>query len=746
MANTSFNNIDQYQLYSRPRHMRFVFLVAKSFTYSQLSSLIRTNLRYWGGRYNPIIPTEEGTIKKEYVELASQYDPDIVFYSDDVDIQQVKELKIFNPHTYQKLGESHIEGVNAFYLTALSGQQGAVLMPRDLYNLTTPLFEFYQINYGLTSSGVVSDYGITRNLQQVVVGSDNYGSINETIHREKPISGAQMAKVNAFTSILRSQNSAEATASELVIAKDQTCKEDLLYYWNRQLYDCYNVIYVTVEELMELCKDRYFGGILYDLTQQMHIDVVSLSLTDAEVNSIILHHIMPIGFNRLFKYKKIDGFPFPVTDGFGNASQFHENMAVQALYGGAGIVTIPVLSFTSKLEFERQRWAIDVQIRKAGTSNHNWLAFPLTTDSTQILKTEGRVNKYRQLCYYTTNDRGLAPAIDVNIPTFSALLPQLIQRPVVNGEIKPTIYQRVGLHDSSRRLTGFLQTFNYDFDTIDEFFCDKYWVDIFEDLCTSGKAAGDSISFGELSRRCQKVFDDLGIKFGPRDQTRMNFENMEKGLLYHLERLCKLGVFITGYKLKCSECSSIYWYNLDTTRTNILCKGCLQTFGFRPETKFYYKLNDLVRNNIFQSRQQRDGNLAVIRTLVHLALRRGFHSFDFSPQIDLFDNYDARKPINEIDINAIGDGRFIIGESKHNSQEFYANQKRSLNALIEVTREINPDIIILSCYVDAHSKLQKAVEYLKWNLKNENTVPDIIALHLHTPDYSRFKSAEYFYY
>jgi hypothetical protein len=81
------------------------------------------------------------------------------------------------------------------------------------------------------------------------------------------------------------------------------------------------------------------------------------------------------------------------------------------------------------------------------------------------------------------------------------------------------------------------------------------------------------------------------------------------------------------------------------------------------EVPFSYKLNDLIKNNIFQSKTQRDGNLTVIRTLIHLGLR-SHRSFEYSHQLNLYDDYRTRKPANEIDVVALVDGKLVIGGSQ----------------------------------------------------------------------------------
>lgn len=68
------------------------------------------------------------------------------------------------------------------------------------------------------------------------------------------------------------------------------------------------------------------------------------------------------------------------------------------------------------------------------------------------------------------------------------------------------------------------------------------------------------------------------------------------------------------------------------------CSGCQRNFAFPAEQPFDYRLNSVVKNNMFQSRRTRDGNRTVIRTLA-LLHERARQSFGYSPQVNLYDSF-----------------------------------------------------------------------------------------------------------
>ncbi|WP_159478780.1 hypothetical protein [Dyadobacter sp. 3J3] len=223
---------------------------------------------------------------------------------------------------------------------------------------------------------------------------------------------------------------------------------------------------------------------------------------------------------------------------------------------------------------------------------------------------------------------------------------------------------------------------------------------------------------------------------------------LELGLKETLKELCDFKVFFKGFNLKCKKCSSIFWYHIKDVSETVECRGCLEEFEIPIEPKFFYKLNDLIKNNIYQSKTDRDGNLTVIRTLA-LKSKLSHKAFAYSPQINLFDNYHTNKPITDIDILYLTNGKLAIGEAKHSSPAFFEKNSSGFNSvdtIAEIAKEIRPDIIILSCYSDHNDKLEKARKTLTGKFHNEAYKPIIETLLLKSPDDWGFKGHRYFYY
>ena len=756
--------MEQFQITSRPRHLRYVFFVDENYPYETLLSLIHVNQNIWGGRYNPIVPVKDNIISDRWKEILKFHDPDFVFYSKEIDPEIIKRLRIFNPCGYYNLDDQprreDISGVDGFHFLSQFHAKSRIILTAETWKTKSPLLAYYKTNFGFETSLMQNEVELSKDFDRKIVDEKEFGLLNKFIHELRPLNQSHLSRRNLNTSILRSKNYTGCYQFEMVIAKDKSSNADLLYFWNRMLFELRNIIYVTVEELNLLCADEFFGQVLYDMDWDNSILVTSQSLAKEEVQEIIDNKLRKTKANRRFENGRTESFPFEVQDAHGLFERnYGEVSTVQTLHSRNGLFHLPKLSFANKVGFYPQGWALDIQIKEIGEHHQNEFALPLTTETQYIVKgIKGRVNRRRNISVIIHNQQTTADTLEINIPEFRNLLRQLIGRPVIAGETKDTKYIDTGLHDDSNKLSAFLKTFNYDFTTIYDFFTDKFWVTIFEELATGKKAIGDSILFEEVLSKCRSELaakgivelDENGKLVGKKGETFKNEENLELGLKKTVKELCDYRVFLKGFNLKCKKCSSLFWYHINEVKETISCKGCLEDFQFPVEPKFAYKLNDLIKNNIFQPSGLglRDGNLTVIRTLVRMH-RRTQQSFYYSPQLNLYSSHHSNHPCAEIDVVCLSEGQLIIGEAKHKSPGFFEKNSKgenSLDTLEEVAKAIRPDKIILSCYEDVNTKLEKAKQYLEGKFYQYDYTPEIETLQLHTPDDFHLGHHRYFYH
>ena len=753
-------NNTQYQVISRPRHFRYIYFIDENYSYDLLLELIYKNQGLWGGRYNPIIPVINKTISSSYISLCKYYDPDIVYYSNTIDLDYIKKLKIFNPSHYIPLSDepwvNHVKGVSSIHLLSQFGNDNVVLVPINLYQIENPLKDFYKLNYGLELADNLYDNEITKSYKTIEINKDNFTKLNEIIYANRPTNLSHLSKTNLNTCILRSLEYADSNSFEIVVAKSKNSFFDLIYFWNRGLFEYKYIVYITLDEFIILKNDPYFGKILYQMANSDYKNhITSQSLSKAEIEDVILsfNHLR---INKFFTSKDQPEFPYNILDDHGlYGRDLGEKKTVQVLNSSSSIYFIPKLSFIDKLKYNPP-YVIDIEIISlpstkvnyyqsfSSNSDKNYLRYSFTTDTRIFFQeVEGRVNRSKIISIFLGTSHKEENELNLRIPSFDTMINRIISSPIIDGKTIETKFRFTRFNDSSNKLIAFMRLFEDNFTEIESFFGDKFWVDIFEDLTTNDKLAGDAISSFEIIDKFKLIIQDTHIKLGKESETQHNLENLKKGINNTIDRLCFDKVFLRGFKLKCPNCSSIFWYHLSEANDNIKCKGCLDFFRFPIEPNFSYKLNDLIKNNIFQTKKHRDGNLTVIRTLIH------YHtisqtSFFFSPQLNLYEDYFG-KPITDLDIICMVDGRLVLGECKHSSPAFFEDNSKSLLSLVEVAKAIRPDEVVLSCYEDKNGKLEKAKKSLFHYFNKWEFSPKITILLLHSPDYFDFESHKYFY-
>ncbi|TPG60921.1 hypothetical protein EAH73_20350 [Hymenobacter nivis] len=739
--------MNQYQIVSQVRHLRYVCFVRDEYTHEALTALMQSLQQYWGGRYTPIIPVPATGISPGYVALLQHYDPDYVLCGPGVDVEAVKQLRCFSPVGYFDLNEKgyskELRGVYALHLLTQFTPGLPVLVASGLDQVTSPLLPFYKLNFGLVSAAAF-DEEITRSYRQVALTAENFASINQLLHEQPSILHSDLVRQNLHTVVLRTSVYQPYNVTELIVAKDRSATADLLYYWNRQLYECRSLLYCTVEELRELGRDRYFGAVLHNMSAyDQPIEVVSFSLNEAEVDVLLTDVLRPIARHRAFRYRAIAEFPLAIMDASGHLPhKSSESPTTQTLISDSGLIQLPMPSFSKNLHYYPQQWAVDLEISQRTDDYRNRLLFPLTTNCGSIVKgRKGRVRPGRDLSVLVASQGNEPAAVTVELPSFPQLLRQLIATPVLHGQATRTRFVDQRPHDDSNRLSAFLSIFNQDFALVREFFDDKFWVDVFEELCRSEALAGDAIGFEELVRRCQAALSQAGIKLSK--ATAINGGNLRQSLRRTVQELCGYGVLLPGFKLKCPRCSSIFWHPLNGAAQTVPCSGCLRDFSFPVEQPFAYKLNSVIKNSMFQSRFMRDGNLTVIRTLVSLH-EQAHQSFGYSPQLNLYDSYRLGLNSAELDIIGLVDGQLIIGEAKHSGSAFMANDLKPLRSLVEAAKIICPDRLILACYEDSNSELAQAKTTVLDLFGHWAYQPVVTTLLLPDPSYFYLRGHRYF--
>lgn len=151
--------------------------------------------------------------------------------------------------------------------------------------------------------------------------------------------------------------------------------------------------------------------------------------------------------------------------------------------------------------------------------------------------------------------------------------------------------------------------------------------------------------------------------------------------------LIESGILATGVRPRCRSCGLASWYHIDETKQILKCKGCGYEFGLRPEQTWYYRLNSLVLEGV-----SRHYLVPVILALGQL-LSDARSSFIWTTSLDLYSGRSFDRPIGDLDIVCIQDGRFIIGEVKNVCSLF---SQADFDKMEVIARKIRPDKLIFS--------------------------------------------------
>lgn len=750
----------QYQITSQNRPVRVLYFIDESATYEQIVDLIHANLGLWGGRYNPIVPVKNGKVTDGYGDMLKFYDPDHVYYSKGVDEQVAKEAIESNACEYEQMDSvdwrRYAKGLNAYHLLSQYNGHHWLLLNGSIKGRSWPLADFHRINFGFGDTLLHHEMVLCEERSATLLGDKDTKDVLKHLAEDGCLTKSDLSSTGRTAPLLRPKHGWKPEVLEVVIAKDETTVADLLYYWNCAQFDMGHWLYCTLEQFKILIQDPHFFQLLDKGRRGHTIELVSQTLTDQELSDLISTELSILKRNTMFRVKARAAFPFEVdpehTMWFGAS----EPVQVHTMVTEEGVYYPPKLSFIDSVADNFQHWVIDVSIDRAGSDGRQQMRFPRTTNCRGFLMTRDiRVNRSRSVSVTMWSQTAWKEPMTLRIPPFENRLHQLLTHPFYKGAEHKSGYEKARRSDDSNRLSGFFGLFQGHFSSIETFLGDKFWVDVFEECCKSERAAGDTITFAALLQQCKETMAREKFVLDGAAEPHHNTANLTQGLKETLEMLCGYRIFLKGYVLKCSNCASKFWYHLSEVGETYECKGCLTKGDVEVETQMAYKLNELVRTNMLHRQvdengkvtMRPDGNLTVIRTLVRLQ-GRSSESFEYSPQMNLYQSHKDTGPTGDLDIICLSKGQLIIGEAKNDSAAFKLNSRKSLDTLIDATKALHPDRVVLACSVDtttrSSSNLHSAVKYVQQSIQGMTNPPTVEGIKLSAPDYGAFKSSMYF--
>ena len=717
------NHSSQYKLTTKSRHLRYLYIIDENYSLEDLKKLILQNQLIWGGRYNPIIPTVDGKISESYTAFLEKLDPDYILYSKSINLDYLYGLG-FNPLKYliiDEPSENTIKGIHINHLVSRLSVSNNFLNPHSLFKVKGNALSFYKINYGCQEE-TIPTFKLLDGFTKIDVYPKNFNEINKLIIDYNILSKVLLSQNYVSSNILRAKNSSN-TEVELIISKGEGNKADYIYFWNRQLYfmpDFKSNQYIISEnELKELCDLTEFGTILFKMNYDPSLNVSSLSLNPSELKKIINSFFDPLTSGYvIYKIQPTPTFPYEFERVFSTKNNAYTERSNEHIIINNDVhISENKLSFSNLIVGPDDEWMIDLSFNKKDDLRFNYRLFPNGINVTAITGRTARLLKSHEVSVVLMDNDS---KLEFKIKEFDDILSERIINPYINNQYLTPTYTSIRKNDEGKRLESLIRLFS-GLDNAKELLSDMFWMELLQYLSVNTKIEGDTVTFDEIVKRCiNKMSEEEGIVLNK--ETYNNLSNLKKGLRYSLQELTEKGIFRTGCCLKCPICSSKFWYSLDDIKTNVECRGCANLYKMEIETPYSYKLNSIIKGNIAKldkdGKIQPDGNLTVLRTL-YVIKNYSRVSFDYSPQVNIFNGNNPIELVGDIDIAVLSDGKFIIGEAKHSSILFRKENKKSLHSLINLAKTLHPDKVILSCIEDNPSgRLEKDKDFVVHHLKS----------------------------
>jgi hypothetical protein len=730
------------------RHQRLMIFVDNSVSESSLRKIMEGNMHIWGGRYNPIVPVYNSKIAKEWLDVIEHFDPDFIYYSKGIDIIFLESLKLFHPKEYIEMreeGMQHFPGVNIHCLihehvhNMFFTNRSVLLQYEGAWDMEVIAKPFFQLNFGFRPF-YDGEKRWTHKLDGIEIDKDNAIEINKQIVTQQPYFKSLLSALHINSVYLDRHRSWNDSRFEWIVYDANNYLNDLLYFWNRQLYfepkNILTQVISTTEEVEELLKDQWFGYLLKHLSLDNQVSVVSLSLTAGEVKEI-QKKMQAVCSHARIETKEISSFPFkPGNIQYAIPNYFKP--VNNLILGKSDYLKLPDIHFENGEAIDSGPYAIDVVIEKDTKDEHKEIKFPYETELHFIItKASSRINKQHTASIFVTKDM---QGVEFSIPSDFELIRSVLMFRKKNKELVKNPVDYITPSVAGQKLSAFFNLFDQDWSVIKQFLEERFWLQLFRyasEVKESKLPAGRGVfSYQDLIDEIEGLYSKYlthvrdHLREIPEQQiddelvNRYVARSKKEAFTYHIDSelnyLIARSALFMGMKVKCRQCGSNKWYSLTELKDKLACKGCNAEIIPNLESKIYYKLSDTIINNLLSDQitnhKHYDGNYVVLKTILHLRedSKQTGNSFLWTPCLDFSGKNGDSLIKSDLDILAIQNGKLVIGEAKCNAKEFSGKVK---NSLIWAGNHLLPDRMIVSC---AEGDLDNVVREIQNGLTDPN--------------------------
>jgi len=662
--------------------------------------------RFWGGGYTVIAPIKNGEIVDKYKSLAYAQDPDYILYQSDQNIDSIKQF--FNPIEFLPRffgGFSNLTGVDVEHLLEIHNGYNGVVFENYLYKAIPELYDFYKLNFGFLND---REQELSTRYVKYEAGDSDYAKLNDLFMYKNVCLPSELCRYNVTR--FRVIPEAEIKSQfELIIADANNTKEDLLYFWNRHHFlpsgSAKSALYLNTKELdtfLATGPSPYF----FKLLSSDSLFLKSLSLSEGKLKEIACKLNQLIGFEKVVLGEKID---FPFTFRQLEYLDNDEPESSRTLFGVNDVVQLPSLTF-GKNNPVYGKWMVDFYILNETANGVNTLTIlpPKPKLNTLFTYLPSRIQRGSMTVQVSRTEHEITLAIPEEYKIIKNLLlaNQDNDIPIVKLETS----------DDGKRLASLLRLFGDNFNSLNFYLRNEFWLNVFSrKSCDASntvmKSSNGVYSLKDLVCEYKLICDkhsfecDVEKLSQPRSQLRKE-----------LDALIERRAMFIGYKVKCTHCGSKSWYSLSEIDYSMSCKGCQGEISFESETTPFYKVNDIITNNLISTGKTKEfhGNYSVFLALAQLK-EQAFHSFLYCPQQNFY-NATKIEEISDIDVICIEDGRLVIGESKNSVSDFTT---KVITNLVYLVNRISPDKVVLVFNNGDENALTEFINKLREQINNK---------------------------
>ncbi|MGX5688495.1 hypothetical protein [Arcticibacter tournemirensis] len=661
------HSVPKTHAFAMPRHLRYVFLIDSGEPSTLIMKLIMDNYKLWGGRFNPFVPVYANQIPEAYLPIIRHSDPDFIYHSPRVNINLVRQQITFShPKAYLPLredGRNNFPGVIAAYMLAEVNHSIYTFSRNRSFMHTSHQIDalvpdFYKLSFGFQPRYIEQDVAFN-GYKSFEINNDTLQNINRAMCEELPSLTSMLSELKSDPRIFSASNDWDANKFELIIYNPEDAFEDLLYFWNRRLFQYKDQIRLkqiiaTAEEIRALILDENFEVSLHSMVMEK-VFVTSRICQMEELETLvreIRRHFTRISIAACEKSE----FPYPVLRTEKN--DYHAKYTVkQVLNDVKDYLHFPSPFSTNYLP-GNSSYMVDVSLILQKDDIENELKPPFGTSTHIFAPIAGRIDGNNRI---TFNIQQHEPGTDFYIPTSAELIQIRLSQIEHEEKYEGTRIGEPRPSAAGLKLSSFINLFKENWHEIDYYLSDPFWINLIKRTTLFGKEKSISLlpilrkvstehsaSTTELERKSVKAkkdsnnyiklqksnIADLKGFFCNKDLvnelTRYYFDHLDllrEKLHAHkidttnTEALCALiqnsvkedmlgsinttlqyfvsaGILFLGMRIKCEHCGTHAWYPLKTIDNRMPCEGCLNEISPSVTSELYYRFNDIVVNNV----------------------------------------------------------------------------------------------------------------------------------------------------